>query len=285
MAIQPVIDLLRCPVCTGPFALVDRAARCPSGHSFDLARQGYLNLLGRAAPAHADTAEMVAARSRFLAGGHFDPLSETLHWAVRESSPDHSIPTLDGHPQILEVGSGTGHYLARLLTDLGGRGVALDISPAASRRAAQAHPRLGAVVADVWQPLPLAAAAFDVVLAVFSPRNAAEFARVLTPAGVLVVATPLPDHLVELRDQLGLLQIEPDKDERLAGALAGAFVPTRRDECRYRLELNRAAVTDLVGMGPNAFHRSRAEVIDQLTELPDPQPVTIAVAVSAWALR
>ncbi len=280
MALQQVLDLLHCPICAGSFALVDRAVRCPAGHSFDVARQGYLNLLGRAAPAHADSAEMVAARARFLDCGHFDPVSAALERAVRESlsATEQPLP-------MLEVGSGTGHYLSRLLRDIGGRGVALDISPAASRRAAQAHAQLGAVVADVWQPLPLTAAAFDVVLAVFAPRNAAEFARVLRPEGVLLVATPLPDHLVELRDQLGLLQIEPAKDERLAGAFAGAFVARHRIECRYQLELDHAALVDLIGMGPNAFHRSRAEVNEQLARLPERQPVTVAVAVSSWALR
>jgi 23S rRNA (guanine745-N1)-methyltransferase len=280
MTIEHILDLLRCPLCTTGFTLVGQAARCDSGHSFDLARQGYLNLLGRAAPAHADTAEMVAARSRFLGGGYFDPMSDTIELAVRESNP-----TLDRPLQALEVGAGTGHYLARLLSAVGGRGVALDISAAASRRAAQAHPHLGAVVADGWQPLPLRDAAFDVVFSIFAPRHPAEFARVLRPSGVLVVATPLPEHLVELRERLGLLQIDPAKDERLATTLDAAFERTGRGECRYALELDQAATADLVNMGPNAFHRSPTELSAQLAELTWPRTVTIAVAVSAWERR
>lgn len=280
MTITQVLDLVRCPRCASAFDLADRAVRCGSGHSFDLARQGYLNLMDRAAPPNADTADMVAARSRFLGSGHFDPVSDTLADALRELRP-----TLDPPLRALEVGAGTGHYLARLLDAVGGRGVALDISVAASRRAAQAHARLGAVVADVWQPLPLVDHGFDVVLSVFGPRNPAEFARVLRPGGLLLVATPRPQHQVELRAALGLLEIEPDKDERLAATLDTTFRRTGSGECHYQLWLDRAAVADLVSMGPNAFHRTQDELDAQLAQLTWPQPVTVAVAISAWELR
>jgi 23S rRNA (guanine745-N1)-methyltransferase len=280
MSIEQVLDLLRCPLCTSGFTQVGRSVRCVNGHSFDLARQGYLNLLGRAAPAHADTPEMVRARDQILAAGHFDPLSRALRQAVRESHRSSEHPL-----QILEVGAGTGHYLAELLGELGGRGVAVDISTAASRRAAQVVAQLGAVVADGWQPLPLADAAFDVVLSVFAPRNPAEFARVLRPEGLLLVATPLAEHLVELRDRLGLLQIQADKSDRLAASLGAAFDPRGRAEVRYRLDLDAGAVADLVGMGPNAFHRRPNAVTEQLQAMSWPQPVTFAMVVSAWAPR
>lgn len=280
MSIERVLDLLRCPLCGGELTLVDRAVRCPARHSFDLARQGYLNLLGRAAPAHADTPGMVAARARFLDSGAYDPLSQALRRAVPESAGEQRRAR-----NVVEVGAGTGHYLARLLTDLGARGVALDISLAACRRAAQAHPDSGAVVADVWRRLPLASGAYDVVLSIFAPRNAAEFARVLQAGGVLVIATPLPDHLNELRGRLGLMEIQPGKDQRLAASLTAGFRRTTREECRYRLQLTADSAGDLVGMGPNAFHRSQESFANQLGGLSWPQSVTVAVAVSGWALR
>lgn len=271
------LDLVCCPVCGAAFQHAERAVRCSSGHSVDRARQGYLNLLGRAAPANADTAEMVSARDRFLARGHYDPLADAVAAAVGTG--------VGADPDVLEVGAGTGFYLARLLGQLGGRGVALDVSPAAARRAARAHPDLLAVVADVWRPLPVPTAAYDAVLAVFAPRNPAEFARALRPGGLLVVATPEPAHLVELRSALGLLDIPADKDDRLAAHLAADFDPGEQTTVQASMELAADGVVDLVAMGPNAFHQSREDITEQVARLSSPMAVTLSVVVTSWTRR
>lgn len=247
--LSDVVDLLICPHCDRadetPVQLVDRTLRCPAGHVFDVARQGYVNLLTRAVPRHADTAAMVSARERFLATGAYAPLADEL------SSRAASAATL------AEAGAGTGHYLAACLAardDDSRRGLALDISPAAARRAARAHPRIGSVVADTWAGLPLRTGVVDVMLAVFAPRNPAEFARVLAPGGRVLVAAPLPEHLAELRSRLGLLGIEQDKENRLLESFAGLLRPAGRTDVRFTARLAPPAVADLVGMGPNAFH-------------------------------
>lgn len=279
MSVDQVLDLLRCPLCRAALSRAERSVGCPSGHRFDLARQGYLNLAGRAAPAHADTTEMVAARARFLGTGGYDPVSDVVREVVLATLPEGPAP------RMVEVGAGTGHYLAQLLDGVGGRGVALDISPAAARRAAQAHARLGAVVADVWAALPLTDAAFEVVLGVFAPRNPPEFARVLAPGGVAVVVTPDPDHLRELRAPLGLLDIEAGKSERLTATMAEHLEPGERRSVRYPLVLDAAALVNLVAMGPNAFHRGRETVTTQVQELRLPLTVTVAVSISGWTRR
>ncbi len=96
---------------------------------------------------------------------------------------------------MLDSGTGTGHYLRAILdTSRAAKpaiaAVGLDISKFALRRAARLNPEAVNLVGDVWQPLPLADAAVDVVTVVFAPRNASEFARVLRPSGRLVVVTP-----------------------------------------------------------------------------------------------
>ena len=285
MPVAELLDVVRCPVCGRAFADERTGVRCAAGHRFDLARQGYLNLLRGPPPAHADTAEMVAARERFLAAGAYRPVADALLNAVRaglavvEPEGDGAPPTL------LDCGAGTGYYTAALLDGVGGRAVALDISAAAARRAARAHPRLAAVVADGWGTLPLHDASVDVVANVFAPRNPAEFARVLRDGGLLAVVTPLPDHLLELRTALGLLDVEPDKQERLADALTGRFAPLASEQVRYPVAWTRSALVDLVAMGPNAFHHSPAELAAGVAGLPDPWPATVAVAVSTWVRR
>jgi 23S rRNA (guanine745-N1)-methyltransferase len=279
--VAQLLDLLRCPRCDLAFTDEGTSVRCASGHRFDLARQGYLNLLQSPPPQHADTPEMVAARERFLGGGAYRPVADGLVGAVR-SGLVALRGAAPGAPAVLETGAGTGYYLAALLDALGGRGLALDISPAAARRAARAHPGVAAVVADAWARLPVVDARLDVVTSVFAPRNPGEFARVLKPDGLLVVVTPLPEHLAELRRALGLLDVEPDKQERLAGSLAAAFAPLEEQQVRYAVSWDAPVVVDLVAMGPNAFHLSAAELAERMGGLPVPVPATVAVSVATW---
>lgn len=277
---DPVLDLLRCPHCDHPFVAVPGGVRCPSGHGFDRARPGHLNLLGRAAPRHADTAAMVAARDRFLTAGHYagiaDATAEVAGTGLAAADPATAGRTL------LEVGSGTGYHLARLLDALGGRGIGVDISAAAARRTARRHPRLGAVVADGWGRLPLAPGAFDLILSVFAPRNRAEFARLLRPAGVIVTVTPQPDHLIELREELQLLDVDPEKPERLRHRLAPDFEPAHTRDHRRHLVLGSDSVLDVVAMGPNAFHQEPAELARRVVCLGPRVEVTVAVTVSLF---
>jgi 23S rRNA (guanine745-N1)-methyltransferase len=277
MALADILDLLVCPRCRQPFQLTaaGRVVRCRQGHSFDVARQGYLNLLGSRPPRNADSADMVAARDRFLAAGHYRPVADRLADLVTRSSV--------AAPRLLEVGAGTGHYLARSLAGSDdARGVALDVSVPAARRAAGAAARLGSVVADVWRSLPLADGSIDVLLDVFAPRNPAEFRRVLAPAGILVTVTPAPAHLHEVRGPLGLLDIQPDKHEQLARTLEPSFSPASSELLHSEVTLDRAGLRDLVAMGPNAFHLSAPELDALVLRVASPLTVTVAVDLGVW---
>ena len=281
MSLVEVLELLRCPLCRQPFTPTASGVRCARGHTFDAARQGYLNLLQSRPPQHADSAAMVAARERFLGGGHYAAVADALVAAVTDGL-GRLRPQPPGQVSVLEVGAGTGYYLRTLLDALPGRGVALDISAAAARRAARASPRIAAVVADTWQPLPVVDGGLDAVLCVFAPRNPAEFARVLHPDGVLAVVSPLPTHLAELRAALGLLAVEQDKQERLGTTLAPWFEPVDERQVQRRDAWPAAVLLDLVAMGPNAFHTDPARLADRIDALPDPFAVEVAVNVRTW---
>lgn len=274
-----VLPHLRCPVCAGALSRTERTVRCPQGHAYDVARQGYLTLLaGGSRAGQGDTADMVASRESFLARGHYAAVTEALAGAVA------AVPAVadDGAPLLLDLAGGTGHHLAAVL-DAVPRAVGLDVelSPYAARRAARAHPRLAAVRADVWRPLPLADASAAAVLSVFGPRNAAEIARVLAPDGRLVVVAPAQDHLAELVGPLGMLAVAPDKEERLARQLAD-FAVVAEQAVHYRATMSREDVTHEVLMGPSAHHVDRAGLAASVTALPDPLAVTVAVTVTTY---
>lgn len=265
-----VVDCLACPYCGLPLSEVDAALTCPGGHSFDLARQGYVTLLPAGARPAGDDAAMVAARADFLAAGHYAPLSAALVAAV---GPAAGV--------VLDVGAGTGDHLAAVLDAAPGRvGIALDSSRYAARRAARVHPRAGAVVADAWTGLPVRAGALGAVLDVFSPRNGAETARVLRPGGRLVVVTPGPDHLAGLVDAVGGLTVDAAKEARLAGALEPYLTPVDRTAHRWPLALSHADAVRAVAMGPSARHLT--DLPARVAALPDPVGTTASIVVTVY---
>ncbi|MGK5518599.1 putative RNA methyltransferase [Micromonospora sp. URMC 107] len=283
-----VVDRLRCPVCAQPLAEVAagaaRALRCPRRHSFDVARQGYVNLLAGRAPHVGDTAEMVAARADFLSAGHYDLISTALAAAATQAVEHLAGARPDGtYPLVVDAGAGTGRHLAAVLAALpDAAGLALDVSKPALRRAARAHPRAAAALADTWQRLPLADAGTAVLLNVFAPRNGAEFHRVLDPAGSLLVVTPAADHLTELVGALGLLRVDPAKADRVAESLGGHFAPAASTVHRRELALTGPEVATLVGMGPSAWHADPAGLAARVAALPEPVRVTVAVRLTVW---
>ncbi|WP_427131630.1 methyltransferase domain-containing protein [Pseudarthrobacter sp. S9] len=277
---------LLCPVCRkslGPGDGGGRTLVCAAGHSFDAARQGYFNfLVGKGTVFEADAADMVAARFDFLSAGHYQPLAE----AVAELSAPALSRAADGPAgTVLDAGTGTGHYLRTLLDRIPAAAIGLDISKFALRRAARMNPEAVNLVSDVWQPLPVADGAVDVVTVVFAPRNAAEFARVLRPGGRLVVVTPRPGHLAEVSGQTGMLGIEPAKDERLAASLEGHFAAHSARDLDLGLSLNPRDVENLALMGPAGHHLDRAALASLAAGLPPVTAVTARFRISTFEPR
>jgi 23S rRNA (guanine745-N1)-methyltransferase len=244
-------DLFRCPVCRADLALTERSLRCPNRHSFDLARTGYVNLLtghGTVPAEGGDGPQQLARRDAFLGKGHFDGITD----AIRES-------LTPGLHAILDAGCGTGHHLHRLAgSDFAAAGI--DVSKDAASYAAKRHPDSAFAVADIWRDWPVRDAAVDVVLSIFAPKNFPEAARVLRPGGLLAVAFPGPDHLIELRQAFGLLDQGEGKTETYAAAMTAALGPPGHHRLRSVARLAAADVANVILMGPNA-HRTRLEAL------------------------
>jgi 23S rRNA (guanine745-N1)-methyltransferase len=279
-----VVRRLRCPVCRGPLAgtsaeatLVIGPLRCSSGHSFDQARQGYVQLSAGPLAHTGDSATMVADRARFLAAGHFATITEAVRDVAAAAFPG---------DLVMDIGAGTAHHLAGVLDALPDAwGLAIDAAKASARAATRAHQRADAVVADVWQPLPVADRSVGVVLDVFAPRNAAEFARVLRPDGALVVVTPAADHLAEIVSALSLLTVDPAKSDRLAGTLDASFEVASTRRYRWIMELDHDGAGALVGMGPSAWHADRDALASRISALPEPVRVSASVDVAVYRPR
>ncbi len=264
MSLAHSVGLLACPVCRKGLTAGPTAVRCANGHSFDIARHGYVNLLQAPEPANADTTAMIQARARVHQAAVFAPVRET----ISELAP--------GRMRVLEVGAGTGHYLTRALADEPEAiGLAVDVSKAAARHCAHSDPRVTAVIADVWRGLPIRDHCLQTVLTVFAPRNLAEFSRVLRSDGRLVTATPRPEHLAEVRAAHGLLDVPAAKADQLADSAAEFFDLIDTRVISYRRQLNQDLVADLIAMGPNAFHGLPDEV----------EAMTVGISVTVQVFR
>lgn len=268
-----VTAALACPHCGSALQPTDDQLVCDIGHSFNIARQGYASLLGggrRAATG--DTAAMTAARAAFLATDHYRLIAEAV---------SRTIPA-DARGLCLDIAGGTGYYLAAVLDDHPDlAGLSVDLSPFAARRAARAHERAAAVTADVWQAFPVRTGAVRYILSIFGPRNGPEMHRVLEPNGLLVVATPTDRHLLELRQPLGLINVDSHKQDRLATQLCD-FTRVREVEVEYVTKMSALDVENDVQMGPNAHHVDASTLAQSIRALPDPTQVTISVRVSSY---
>lgn len=275
-----VADVLRCPICAGAVTVDRSSVRCSAGHVFDRARQGYVSMLARPLRFRGDDAAMIAARRTVLDSDLYEPLLAAVGdagaWALSTADP------ASGGPTVVDLGCGTGHYSTRVLDAApGARGIGIDASKAAVRAASRSHRAAAALLGDAWSRLPLVDGAADLMMSVFAPRNAQEYRRVLAPGGSVLVATPGSDHLRELVDALGLLHVDEDKTDRLAGTMRG-FDHVRSARVHWTMRPSRSETESIVAMGPSAHHLDADTRAARLTRLPGDPAVTGDVTVHVY---
>jgi 23S rRNA (guanine745-N1)-methyltransferase len=245
--------------CRRPLERVERRVVCRNGHSFDVARSGYVNLLQpqeRKARRPGDSPEVLAARRRLLAQGVMAPLVEVVVGSL----------ALTGEDALLDVGCGDGDHLVAFAERLGCEAHGIDISVAAIEAAAKRHPRLHWVVANADRFLPYADASFRAVVSITARMNAGEFRRVLKGDGTLLVAVPAPDDLVELREAVLGEGVLRDRVERTIATFAPRFTLERHERVRHVVRLDAAAVADVM---TSAYRALRAKERARLAAIGD----------------
>lgn len=249
--------VMRCPLCRESLVREPRRWHCAAGHSFDVAREGYVNLLPvqhKKSRDPGDTADSVRARRAFLEAGHYQPLRDAVQALLRPLAPQ----------RLLDIGCGEGYY-TRVMAEVAHEVVGVDIAKPAIQLAARRTPGITWLVASAVA-LPLEDRAVDVVCSLFSPLPVGELLRVLPEGGHVLVVTPAPDHLWHVRDGLfGEVRAhEPDKFLR---DFEVGFSLVRRDEVRVPLSLTQQALIDLLAMTPYAW-KARADRRAALEALP-----------------
>jgi SAM-dependent methyltransferase len=256
---------LTCTVrrCGLTLARRDRALVCPAGHSYDVARSGYVNLLqpqDRRSRQAGDAKSIVDARARlFAAGVGRAALDELVERAERLG--------LDAHAGVADLGSGAGDLLGTLAARLAIGGVGIDLSPAAAEHAARRYPELAWIVANADRRLPFLDASARLLLSLHGRRNPSECARVLATDGHLLIAVPAPDDLVELRTLVSGQPPAREQGRSLLDEHQDHFRLVERTVVRERLHVERAVLLDLLRVTYRGERRSAGPRVDTLTSL------------------
>ncbi len=271
---MPVI--VQCPVCREPLLNAPSGFHCSNRHSFDIAREGYVNLLlahQKKSRQPGDSKEMIHSRTRFLELGLYNRISDALNQATAGSLPSKQKGET---VTVLDAGCGEGFYLERLKAFLGGIPGApsaieyygVDISKFGVLRAAKRDRMISWFVAGI-RNLPFAGSSLDAIMNVFSPVDFREFHRVLRKEGALVTATPGPGHLNGLR-QIIYSTPRDHAASTLSKEAVEYFSLSSETRITYPVELaSREAIMDLLAMTPyywNIDHatRARVEALDRL---------------------
>ncbi len=277
---------LACPLDGLPLLQSDKQFSCESGHSFDLARQGYLNLLPvqyKASKSPGDNKHMVVARSGFLELGLYEPIAEKLLQMVM-----HHVPGMKNNSLcILDAGCGEGYYLdylgSRLVdqnSDIELSCIGIDISRFAILAASKRNKKLTWLVATN-KNIPVLSSSVDIVLCMFGFPSYQSFHRVLKPGGILIMVETGPRHLIELR-KLIYPQIKPAKPYDSSTAEQHGLAPVDEQQLEYTIDLkSNETIMQLMGMTPHLY-RAGQEGKQKLSGL---QATTTTVDVVYRVLR
>jgi 23S rRNA (guanine745-N1)-methyltransferase len=232
--VSKVPSIFACPHCQLAFTPTIDGVLCPNGHSFDRAREGYLNLLigGRIAgdTVPGDTPKSLAARRRFLSTGAYQPIADALAKVVEE---------IDG--AVLDVGCGEGYYLSHIRSP---KKFGIDIAKQGIRMASKSFPEAQFAVANAFR-LPVLDASCDAVFSVFAPHSHEEFQRVLAPCGQWVTISPGSHHLQQMRPKrdVDIVEREKRRDQPPDHAVHAQRI-------QFDLELSDESAQDLFSMTP-----------------------------------
>ncbi len=227
--------MLVCSVrnCHLPLTREERRLFCPRGHSFDVARSGYVNLLQpqeRRSKQPGDTIAAVNGRRRLHERGVTEPLLHAIRQMIAATSKD----------VVLDAGCGEGFYLGTLATQTGFQAHGVDISIPAIDAASRRYRECEWVVANADRFLPYTDASFSLILSITARMNAEEFRRVLQPSGRLLIAIPAPEDLAEIRGK------GHDRTARTIQEFSPWFQVTAQHRTTTVANLEASAVEDVI---------------------------------------
>lgn len=253
-------DFLICPVCGKPLALDGTCLACPAGHRFDIARQGYANLLrGKHTHDTYDRASFACRRTVFESG-LYTPIAEAVCAALDEMPG--ALASRPEPPLVVDAGCGEGYFSSMVRQQARAHVCAFDISRDSIQLAAARKPDDGItwLVADL-AAIQLATSVADAVLDIFSPARYGEFRRILKPGGRLVKVVPTANHLREVRALAsGALKHRDYSNQRVLDHFAASCTPVAHRTVTNTVALTPELRDALIAMTPLLFSVDTAAI-------------------------
>lgn len=256
-------NIIKCPTCEGILIqnVNDKFFKCENNHSFDVAKQGYINLLisnKNKNMHHGDSKEMMDARKSFLWNEHYEIIATKLSDYVSHLMSNGSV-------SILDAGSGIGYYLKKIKDSIGDSSsyYGIDISKKGIIEACKVDKTISWIVGSTSK-LPFINDSFDIIISVFSPITIGEFERVLKPSGRLLVVSPNEDHLLELKKEVYETILERNYEgNKLASDKLELF---NSNDIKNTIIVQKESLKDLLMMTPH-YWRVKAEAKEKLYSL------------------
>lgn len=268
-----MIHLLRCPVCHGVMDLKSgKSLFCPQGHTFDISKFGYINLLLRAVKTKYDRT-LFRARKQLISAGKLEPLIKAITVGMINHLPDHFLYNKASEPNmLLDAGCGEGSLLIQLqqqlvsLTRHEWCGVGLDISKEGILLAAKEDADNLWCVADLAR-MPFRSSSFPCVLNILSPSNYEEFHRLLTDDGIIIKVIPGSGYLQELRSRFYEHTAQQAYDNiRTIEHFSYHYHMIHEEKVSYTLQLNTEEMAHLVHMTPLTWGIAEHKLKEALKE-------------------
>ena len=234
---------LLCPLCGAPLCRTEHTYRCENRHSFDIARQGYVNLLPvqqKHSLHPGDPREQVLARRAFLNQGFYQPIVDTLIDTAK---------SLGCTGPMLDVGCGEGYYSSRLAEALGAELIGLDISKEAVRCAAAKYKGKQWLCATAAH-IPVPAGSAGLVTSLFALTIPEEFKRVLMPEGAYIQVLAAEDHLMGLKN---IIYPQLHHKEKFTTPEIPGFHLVESRKLQFTFTVEGEQIQNLFSMTPHVF--------------------------------
>lgn len=252
---------LLCPICAEKLTRQDRSYVCANRHSFDIARQGHVNLLPvqrKRSLSPGDTAEQVVSRRAFLDGGFYAPIQRELCALAK----DHGCAG-----PVLDIGCGEGYYSAALASELDAELLGLDISKEAVRYAAGRYKNATWICASAAH-LPVNDQSFGLLTSLFALTMPEEFKRVLRSDGAFIQVLAAEDHLMGLKH---IIYPELHHREKFTTPEIPGFHLVESRKLQFAFTVEGQQVQNLLSMTPHVYRigKEGAERLRQTEKLTD----------------
>lgn len=243
------LSLFACPICQESMTIQEQGRMvCSANHSFDIAKQGYINMLTHGA-ASKYSKKLFESRKTVIDSGIYDEIEDKI------------IELIAPAQTVLDTGCGEGSHLARIMAEKKGIGVGIDIAKEGILAASRHYPEQIWCVGDLAKS-PFAKSSFDAILNILSPANYEEFKRLLAPGGCVVKVVPQSKYLHELRAQL---YADSDKEsysnDQIVARFKESFMEVSVKRITYTTSLAIELIPALLEMTPMGWHKKEGAAI------------------------